>query len=165
MQAVSRPPLDLAAFKQLIGHLDHVGVNAWLKAMPADVVRPAAEHATVVDEMLKGLPLPPGLDVAALRRSGSVRDRYQLGAQVSGAVACGWIAQYLAAQKAGDPAAAGAASKAMATSRTWPILLEMQRDGAYPDVLWMYADALDGKPLLKGTLAESYVDALGCPTG
>ncbi len=99
--AVSRTAADLAAFKQLVARLDHVSVNAWLTAMPADVIRPAAEHATVVDEMLKGLPLPPGFDVAALRESGVVRDRYQLGAQVSAAVACGWIAQYLAAQKCG----------------------------------------------------------------
>jgi hypothetical protein len=163
--AVSRTAAGLAAFKQLVSRLDHVSVNAWLTAMPADVIRPAAQHATVVDGMLKGLPLPPGLDVAALRESGVVRDRYQLGAQVSAAVACGWIAQYLAAQKSGDTAAAAAATEAMQTSRTWPILLELQKDGAYPQVLWMYADALGGKPLPKGTLDQSYVDALGCPTG
>jgi hypothetical protein len=90
---------DLAAFTRLLERLEHAGVNGWLRAMPADVVRPAAEHATVVDEMLQGLPLPPSLNVAALRQSGSVRDRYQLGGQVSGAVACGWIAQYIAARK------------------------------------------------------------------
>ena len=160
--AVSRTATGLTAFKQLVARLDHVSVNAWLTAMPADVIRPAAEHATVVDEMLKGLPLPPGFDVVALRESGVVRDRYQLGAQVSAAVACGWIAQYLAAQKSGDTAAAAAATEAMKTSRTWPILLELQKDGAFPQVLWQYADAVDGKPLPKGTLDQSYVDALGC---
>jgi hypothetical protein len=152
---------DLAAFTNLVGNLQHVSVNGWLKAMPAEVVRPAAEHASVVDDMLRGLPVPPGLDVAALRRSGSVRDRYQLGAQVTGAVACGWIHRYIAATQSGDTPSADAAAKAMATSRTWPILLEMQADGAYPEVLWMFADALNGKPMLKGTL-EQNLEGLGC---
>jgi hypothetical protein len=29
----------------------------------------------------------------------------------------------------------------------------------------MFADALNGKPVLKGTLAESYAQGLGCPPG
>ena len=142
-------------------------VEAWLSAMPESAVTPR-QHADAVAAMLKGLPIPPGLDIDALGTSGETRDRYQLGAQVSGAVACGWIAEWLHARAAGDRAAARRATDALASSREWPILRELQADGAYPEVLWQYADAVRtggdvaaGKPGV--TVAETYNDALGCP--
>jgi hypothetical protein len=154
------------AFHATLALLERVSVDAWLRAMPADAVTPA-QHSGAVDAMLAGLPLPPGFDRDALRASHSTtRDRYQLGAAVAGAVACGWIADWVRATAAGDGAAAGRAADALATSRGWPILREMTAAGDYPKVLWQYADAVRGDGTVVGgkplTVAESYKDALGC---
>ncbi len=42
----------------------------------------------------------------------------------------------------GDTAQARAAAGAMQSSHDWKILREMQRDGAWSQVLWNYADAM-----------------------
>ncbi len=65
-------------------------------------------------------------------------------------MACAWI------ERGGKEAA-----EALATSRSWPILLEMNAEGDYPEVVWQYADALNGNgdvPAGKPgvTVEESY---------
>jgi hypothetical protein len=54
----------------------------------------------------------------------------------------------------------------MITSHRWSILLEMRKDGAYPEVLWQYVDAMaTNAPLVAGkpvTVEKSYRDALSC---
>jgi len=157
---------DVESFTALIGTLHQVGVDEWLSAMPASVVKPAS-RADAVRGMLDGVPLPPRFDAAALETGGALRDRYQLGAQVVGAVACAWIGRWVDGRRSGDDAAVRQAVGAMATSHDWKILREMQAQGDYPEVLWEYADAMaqnapvpGGKPL---TIEESYRQALGCP--
>ena len=105
--------------------------------------------------MLAGLPFPPGFDREALR-SLQTRDRYQLGARVAGAVACGWIERWLA----GDPKAAAA----LATSRDWPVLQQMNAEGDYPEVVSQFADAVaSGGGTGKARVTrESARDGLGC---
>ena len=154
-RALASDPRDFAA---LLDRLHPVSAEAWLSALPGSAVAPSA-HGAAVDTMLRGLPLPPGFDTAALRRDARTRDRYQLGAQVAGAVACGWISAWLQGDKR--------AVTALANVRDWQVLKDMNADGDYPEVLWQYADAvvhggtvLGGKPL---TVKESYKDALGCP--
>jgi hypothetical protein len=158
---------DADAFRATLASLHAVDVDTWLSAMPESVIVPARQ-AEVIDEMLTGIPLPPGFDPRAIRATDAVRDRYQLGAQVSGAVACAWIERWVAARDAGDEARAREAVDAMATSRTWPVLLEMEDDGDYPEVLWEYAAAMAtdgdvpaGGPGIK--VGETYRTALGCP--
>jgi hypothetical protein len=162
-QGAARSP---EAFADLLGRLEKVSVDDWLSALPASAVAPP-DRGSAVTGMLDGLPIPPGLDVAALGTSTATRDRYQLGAQVAGAVACGWFAQWVEATAAGDAAAAGRAVDALATSHQWPVLLAMQAEGDYPEVLWQYADALKtggtidaGKPGVS--VADSVAAALGC---
>ena len=149
--------LDAEAYRRLLTSLKPVGVDAWLAAMPASVVLPA-DRVRAVEEMLRGVPRPPGFDAGALAAGDAVRDRYQLGAAVTGAVSCAWIRRWLA----GD----GDAAAAMATSRDWPILREMQAEGAYPSVVWQYADAMAGDGVVTGgrtrSIEESYRQALGC---
>jgi hypothetical protein len=156
---------DVAEFRTALAALHAVDVDAWLSAMPESVVKPQ-NRAEVVEEMLAGIPLPPGFDVAALRRGDAVRDRYQLGAQVAGAVACAWIERWVAAGHAGDEAVTRGALEAMATSRSWPVLREMEDEGDYPEVLWEYADAMAANAAVMGgkqlTVEESYKRALGC---
>jgi hypothetical protein len=157
---------DAEAFRATLASLDEVDVDTWLSAMPASVVQPAMQ-ADVIEEMLAGMPLPPGFDSTAIPITEAVRDRYQLGAQVAGAVACAWIDRWIAARDAGDDAGAREAVDAMATSPTWPVLLEMEAEGAYPEVLRQYAAAMAGNGLVPAgrpmTVEESYESALGCP--
>ncbi len=156
-RALASSPHD---FVELVQRLHAVGAETWLRALPASAVTPA-DHGTAVDAMVHGLPLPPGFDATALRRDARTRDRYQLGAQVAGAVACGWIEAWLHGDKRAVPA--------LATARDWQVLNDMNAEGDYPEVLWQYADAvvnggtvMGGKPL---TVKESYRDALGCQGG
>jgi hypothetical protein len=129
--------------------------------MPASVVRPD-ESDKAVDELVRGLPLPPGFDRSALGTGAAARDRYQLGFQVVAAVACGWFDRWVN----GDATARKEAVAAMQTAREWPVLKQMERDGAYGEVLLQYVDAMaadgkivGGKPL---SVEESYEGALGC---
>ncbi len=57
---------------------------------------------------------------------------------------------------------------AMATSHHWAILKEMKAPGDFPEVLWIYADAMPtNEPLAnvpEATVANYYRDGLGCDT-
>jgi len=161
---ISGAAKDMGDFKSTLNSFHEVDVDTWLSAMPASVVKPVS-RADVVKQMLADVPLPPGFNIAKFRTSDTVRNRYQLGAEVSSAVSCSWIGQWLSAQRAGDDARARQAMNAMATSRNWAILQEMKAEGDYPSVLWQYAAAMTAnQPLLgKATVAESYQSALGCP--
>jgi hypothetical protein len=156
---------DVDTFKAELASLREVDVDTWLSAMPASVVKPAS-RAAVARQMLADIPVPSGFDAAAVTRGDALRDRYQLGADVTSAVACAWIHQWVAARRAGDDAKAREAVAAMATSDRWSVLREMARDGAWTEVLREYAVAMAtnapiaaGKPL---TIEESYRAALGC---
>ena len=109
-------------FLRVLESLEQVSVDAWLAAMPASVVRPGARAETVA-EMLEGIPTPDGFDRQRLSRGDAVKDRYQLGARVSGAVACAWIRQWLKGRRTGDDRAVREAVEAMRTSRQWRVIL------------------------------------------
>jgi hypothetical protein len=145
------------AFLATLERIHQVSAREWLQALPASAVEPKAQAETT-GEMLAGIPLPPGF--TAPRATGETRDRYQLGAKVAGAVVCGWIERWLD----GDRAAAAAA---LAGSRDWPLLKAMNAEGDYPEVVWQYADALNGQGTVPGgklglTVGGTYRDALGC---
>jgi hypothetical protein len=157
---------DTDAFRAVLASLHEVDVDTWLSAMPESVVKPTSQ-ADVIENMLAGIPLPSGFDRRSIPTTDAVRDRYQLGAQVTGTVACAWIDRWVNARRVGDEAAAREAVDAMSTSRTWPVLQEMNEEGDYPEVLWELAAAMEtnapvpaGKPM---TVEEAYVAALGCP--
>lgn len=155
---------DLAAFEERLGWLTKVDLQTWLEAMPAKVVK-AADHDAAVREMLKGIPVPKTFAPSRVPDEGLTTDRYQVGAQVTGTVSCLWFRQWGEARRTGDTAAATEAERAMATSKHWPILREMAKEGAYPEVLWELAREMpsgvwewDGKthPLLPKA------EGLGC---
>lgn len=152
-------------FAAEVSLLHAVDVERWLSAMPASVVTPESRPG-VARQMLADVPQPDGFDVSALETSGgNVRDRYHLGAEVTGAVACAWIGQWIDARRSGDDAAVRQAAGAMATSHSWAVLQEMTREGDYPEVLWMYADAMAGGAVVdekQVPIEESYRSALGC---
>lgn len=52
-------------YQAILSSLRRVDVNTWLNAMPPEVVQPSALDATV-EQMLRGVPLPPNFDPSAL---------------------------------------------------------------------------------------------------
>jgi hypothetical protein len=156
------PAISRQELLALIGSLKLVSVDEWLGAMPASLVRPA-DTQTAVERMVSDMTLPDGFDVAALADQQSLRDRYQLGAKVAGAVACDWIGRWMRASQSGDDAAAAQAADALAGSRDWAILHEMEREGDYPEVLWRLTDAIaTGGTAQMAEVAKQYREALGC---
>lgn len=130
-----------AAFEERLGWLSRVDSETWLDAMPAKVVK-AADHDAAVREMLKGIPVPRGFTPAQIPDEGLTTNRYQVGASVTGVVSCLWFRQWGEARRAGDRKARLEAERAMATSTSWPILREMNKDGDYPEVVWELAAAM-----------------------
>lgn len=135
---------DLAAFGERLSWLKRVDSETWLDAMPPTVVK-AADHDAVVREMLKGIPLPSTFRPSFVPGEGLTTDRYQVGAAVTATVSCLWFRQWGEARRDGDRAAELEAEKAMASSRHWPVLREMGKDGAYPAAtIWKLADEMPG---------------------
>jgi len=130
-------------YEAVLRSLRPVGVEAWLTAMPAEVLRPAARSAAI-EQMLRGMPVPPGFDASALRfrvmpgppgsavqSESALADRFTLARSLTGAVACDWLQRWLTATRAGDDAAAREAVEAMGTARHWPVLLQMVREKGF----------------------------------
>jgi hypothetical protein len=153
-------------YRHLLASLKSVDVNIWLAAMPANVVKPI-DRSAAIDKMLVGIPLPAKFDRADLDAAGTVSDRYQLGAQVTAAVACVWFDQWFTATQSGDTATAKAASDALISSHDWPILKEMESGGDWPKFVWLNADetANGGNPTQPGIAKlsrDNLASGLGC---
>jgi hypothetical protein len=156
---------DFAMFRTELRALTAVDAPTWLSAMPPSVVK-TADAGQAVHTMLKGIPLPPRFDAARIRGVQLlVHDRYQLGAAVTGTVACMWIADWNRARATGDQAMVRRSIAAMATAPSWPILREMARQGAWPAVLISYARAMHRGTVMEGRLlplAAAVNTGLGC---
>jgi hypothetical protein len=130
-------------YEALLHSLRSVSVDAWLGAMPAEVIRPAARSAAIA-QMLRGIPVPPGFDAStlhfrdmlapsgsALQSESALTDRFMLAKSVTGAVACDWLQRWLSATRTGDGAGAQEAIDAMGTAPSWPVLLQMVREKGF----------------------------------
>lgn len=149
---------DEAAFRELAAGLREVGVDEWLEALPAGTVAPG-ERAGVIDEMARGIPLPPGFDLGPVRDAERAGSRYSLGAELTTAIACGWGEAWTSATEAGDAAAVERANAAMATSHDWPILHELHDESGIDDA-WVLADAMPVGTLVSGGGLEITVQEL-----
>jgi hypothetical protein len=132
---------NLAAFRERLDWLTKVDQQTYLDAMPTKVVK-AGDHDAAVREMLKGIPVPNSFRPSRVPDDGLNTDRYQVGAKVTATVSCLWFRQWGAARRAGDDPARLEAERAMVTSPRWKILREMQKDGAFPEVVWELAEAM-----------------------
>jgi hypothetical protein len=132
---------NLAALEERLEWLTRVDKQAWLEAMPAKVVK-AADHDAVVREVLAGIPVPATFKPSLVPDEGLTTQRYQVGAKVTATVSCLWFLQWADARRSGDRQAELEAEEAMATSRQWPILHEMAKDGAYPNTIWELAEEM-----------------------
>lgn len=148
---------DEAAFlKFLAEHVEQVDVPTWLAALPSEmVVADGAQQA--MTRILADIPVPPGFERDDVLGDAQALDSYQLGATVTGAVACGWIQEWERARAAGDDAAAQNAADELATSHDWKVLREMDAEGDYPEAIWEYADQVGA-----GKEPEGYRGGLGC---
>ena len=172
---ISGSGMSADRFYDVLGSLYSADVDTWLAALPADVVRPV-DRPEVVAGMLEGLPIPPEVDTDALEQEAGALDRYQLGAKVTGAVACAWLDRWADGVKSGDDAAVAEATEAMSDSRDWPILKEMADEGGWAQVVGEYSRDMErnDREALLGTsgtetidgktyeLSPSYATGLGC---
>lgn len=146
----------------IIARLRLVDLDTFEAALPEGSITSATADV-VIAEMLSDMPLPEGFDASKLTSRG---DRYQTGAHVAGAVACAWLDQWVDASAGGDTDQATEAVEALATSRNWAILLEMQDQGRYSQNVWEYADAVSSDGTITAgkelTVEESYQNGLGC---
>jgi hypothetical protein len=122
--------LGREAYEAVLRSLRQVGVDAWLAAMPTEVVQPATRSAAI-GQMLRQLPVPPGFDPSVLQSDSVLSDRFMLGKAVAGAVACEWLRRWAAATREGSDAAAREAVDALGTARRWPVLLRMVRERGF----------------------------------
>jgi uncharacterized protein YodC (DUF2158 family) len=152
---------DVGAFKVLLATLTHVDTNAWLSAMPASVIK-ASDRDSAIQQMLKGVTVPPGFDAKDIKGADLTKDRYQLSAAVTGTVACQWFKRWSDARKANDGVKEREAIAAMATAKDWPILKDMTREGAYPEVLLDFAAAMPSGDWYGRPLAGDVNSGLGC---
>ena len=56
-----------------------------------------------------------------------------------------------------QPGQAAEAARVLGTARDWPVLIEMDERGDYPEVVWEYSDTV-----LSGEVPEYYREGLGC---
>jgi hypothetical protein len=132
---------DMATFKRRLASLGKVDTTTWLDAMPASVVK-SADQPKAIREILSGIDLPPGFTAADVPDEGLTTDHYQLGALVVSSVACTWFARWATARLEGNDAGVKESVEAMAAAKSWPILREMSKEGAYPQVVESLAAAM-----------------------
>ena len=94
--------------------------------------------------MLVDVPLPPNVDVDALRASDSSESRYQFIVAASGLPVCGWLDVWFDADAARDLTGMDDAAVALASSRRWSMLLEIAGQGGWSQAVWEWARAVNG---------------------
>ena len=152
-------------FRRELRALTAVDTTTWLRAMPPSVIQ-SADSAAQVRQMLEGIPLPPGFDASRIRGAKLVQDRYYLGTEVTGTVACMWIGDWFRARLEGDGAMVKRAVAAMATSPHWPVLRWMAKQGGWSQVLISYARAMPRDRIVEGSVHPLFPadvnNGLGC---
>jgi hypothetical protein len=165
MELDGGPFPDAAAFVAVARTLSTVDERTWVAAGAPGTVPPAKRRAAV-DALLTGVPLPDGLDVAALSDAEAVMDEEGLATWVYRGVACGWIGQWVAARDSGDTAAIDEAVAAMGTATQWPGLAGLPTG---EDIVLLAGGMATGGVVDQSDrghtdtdVAESYGSSLGC---
>ncbi|MDN4173488.1 hypothetical protein QWY28_11075 [Nocardioides sp. SOB77] len=152
--------MPLSGFEDLLDDLRLVDEAGLENALP-DTFVTTSERDAVVEEMLDGIAAASGQERVAGEERPAITseqaDRYHLGAEVAGQVACAWIEEFRAARQAGDEERAQEAVDVLASSRQWPVLREMDARGDYPEAIWDYADEV-----ARGEVPEGFRGGLGC---
>lgn len=156
---------SLEEYLAAVATLEEVDGETWLSALPASIVRPEERQAAVA-AILKKLPLPADFDAGSLA-SGTSNSSQEIGFEVTQAVACAWVQEWVDGTEAGDAAAVSAAADAMASSHEWDVLVE--NDSDFAEYIWQVADAMaTGEPFNGDTTIPTgtgYQRAIGCAEG
>ena len=149
---------ERSEWEALMASVRAVGVDAWLKAMPGEILQPGAFTAEVA-RMLHGVTVPPGFDPAAAIGPTELTNRFQAGKKLTQAVTCEWVRRWDGAVQDGDKAVAQEAVTAMSGAREWPVLLQMVREKGYsgdalpaPGYGWPTSIITIGKQMAAGNL-------------
>lgn len=133
-------------FLSVLGTVRSAGVTEWLSSLPADVVS-SDDVPSKVDDVLRGIPLPPSFDKRQFDDLGT-NDSYQFGAAVIGQAVSEWVDYWMAALKDDRRDDEHRAEQALSGAHEWPGLVAMQSKGDYPMVVWQITDAVAaGMPL------------------
>jgi hypothetical protein len=132
---------DQAAFEERLDWLTRVDAQTWLEAMPAAVVK-AADFTDTVREMVTDIPVPKTFAISRVPDEGLTTNREGVGSKVAGTVSCLWLRQWGEARRTGDEAARAEAERAMATSRHWKILTDVESTNGYSPLVWEIANAM-----------------------
>lgn len=117
-------------WEALMASVRSVGVEAWLDAMPAEVLRPQA-FSSEAAQMLRGVAVPPGFDASAVLTESVLTNRFQAAKKLTQALTCDWVGRWRAARRGGDEGAAREAAEAMSGASRWPVLRRMARERGY----------------------------------
>lgn len=155
---------DQAAFEERLDWLAKVDAQTWLEAMPAAVVK-AADFTGTVRGMVKDIPLPKTFAISRVPDEGLTTNREAIGSKVAGTVSCLWLRQWGEARRTGDAAAAAEAERAMATSRHWKVLTDVESTNGYSPLVWEIAAAMKrGYWIYDGHHRDllAHAEGLGC---
>lgn len=128
--------MGLAAYEQLLDELESTDAEVFARTVPRGAVTPDSRDRDVA-HLLEGVSVPAGFDANAIGLDG-FHDAYNAATTVAGAVGCAWLETY----DAGDATARQEALAALDGSRAWPLLVEQEAVGDYPEVFWAMADEL-----------------------
>lgn len=128
-------------FVDLLGQLRRVDEAQFGEELSRHVVTSIEELGTIA-RMLSDIEAPVGFDPESILVPGEFNQRYTVGVRVTEAVTCAWLDRYEAGLQSGDDAQVQRAVDAMAGSRGWAVLREMERTGDWPAVIYETADAM-----------------------
>lgn len=110
-------------------------------ALPASVVAPH-QRTDVVAAMTADIPLPEGVDTAALANQQLYSGRVNLATSVAQLAVCGWLDQWFATKDT-DSVRRDQALEALESSHHWTVLTELDpRHSGYPSAVWDIIDTL-----------------------
>jgi hypothetical protein len=151
----------MSDLRTVLQALNRVSTTAWLEAMPASVIK-SANSGVAIRQMLKDIPLPPGFDAAKIPGIHDTQTNYYLGTELTGTVACMWIADWSRARATHDTAAEQHAIAAMATAPRWPLFRWMSKQGAWPQAIIQYAQDMPKGAWFGHSLTAAVDPGLGC---
>jgi len=140
------------AFIDTLTGLHHTDQAAWLATLPRGTVS-AAQRPAAVDALLKGVPVPTGLDLSPERNANRTASPYDLAAEVYGHVECAWISQLDTTR---GTAAAQPAIQALGTVPGWPGMAVLDAGGGYGSAARDLATQAIAGPV------SDYKASLGC---
>ncbi|WP_309649551.1 hypothetical protein [Nocardioides sp.] len=143
--------MGLADYEELLGRLEATDVAGFAEIVPPGTLTPATRDSDVA-RLLEGVRVPEGFTAADVEADGFL-DAYNAMTTVAGAVGCAWLEAY----DAGDAPARQEALRALDGSRDWPLLVEQEAVGDYPEVFWTLAG-----DLRAGARGAELHGAIGC---